>query len=416
MTLFWLSSVFLILFACVMLAKPLFGHHRFNDKVERDELNKAFYKERLNELKEEIDEGVVSDQDDLVSDLKQSLLDDIPEGSSAAVSSDSLAPQYSSKEAFSPLAVFIPSVVLLLIISYGIYFSLGGKTQVEHWHEARANLNPLIAKLMSGNGEGMSNDEMRDLMLGLRSRLHETPDDSEGWLLLGRIALSGRDLQTGGDAMKKAYKLDPANPDVRLGYAQALMMSRDQRDQNVGRNMLLDLLREDYADLRVYSMLAFDAYKREEYRAAVQYWHIMQQLLGPDDSRYIMLQRSIENAQKKIGVDGQAIVSIPVTISLAPEVQYSADAMLIVSVSDGKRAALPVAAVRYPVGSFPRTVVVDDSAAMMEGQSLSDLESIQVNARIDSDGNVATKDGDWYGISGKLKLGESVAITIQNKY
>jgi hypothetical protein len=53
---------------------------------------------------------------------------------------------------------------------------------------------------------------------------------------------------------------------------------------------------------------------------------------------------------------------------------------------------------------------------MMQGQSLSELETIQVKARIDIDGNVATQEGDWFGTSAIMKLGEQVAITIKNKY
>ena len=44
----------------------------------RDELNKAFYKDRLVELEVEAEEGLVDNQQELIDDLKQSLLDDVP--------------------------------------------------------------------------------------------------------------------------------------------------------------------------------------------------------------------------------------------------------------------------------------------------------------------------------------------------
>ncbi|MCV5277135.1 tetratricopeptide repeat protein, partial [Escherichia coli] len=79
------------------------------------------------------------------------------------------------------------------------------------------------------------------------------------WLLLGRIALANRDVTTAIDSMKKSYALEPKDPDVMLGYAQALMLSQDEMDQATARSLLGKLMQQDYVDLRVFSLLAFDA-------------------------------------------------------------------------------------------------------------------------------------------------------------
>lgn len=408
MTVFWLLTMLVVLFACLVLAIPLFSQVRSDAQAERDQLNKAFYRDRLSELNAEIDCGVASDQDGLLSDLKQSLLEDIPENEQHRGQGDI--------KLTSPVRLFFPSVLVIMAISYGIYASVGALPEVERWQQARNTLNPLLEKLMSGQGEELSEAQMQDVVLGLRTRLQDTPDDAQGWLLLGRVALSGQDLQTGGDAMKKAYQLQSDDPDIRLGFAQTLMMSSNDVDQAKGRTILQGLVQENYADLRVYSMLAFDAYRRQEFQTAVQYWHIMQQVIGPQDKRYTMLERSIASARNKIKAVGSSGVSIPVTISLADNVRYPAEAALIVSVTDGEGSPVPVAAARFAVGHFPRTVVLDESSVMMQGQKLSELEKVQVKARIDIDGNVATREGDWFGVSSVMKLGEPVAITIKNKY
>ena len=69
MTLFWISTVVLTLIACALVALPLLKQKANNDEVLRDELNKAFYKDRLSELAEETDEGLVESQDDLILSL-----------------------------------------------------------------------------------------------------------------------------------------------------------------------------------------------------------------------------------------------------------------------------------------------------------------------------------------------------------
>ncbi|MCG6218653.1 c-type cytochrome biogenesis protein CcmI [Vibrio furnissii] len=407
MTLFWISTLILVAITCVFVAIPLIQKKANNDTVLRDELNKAFYKDRLNELQEETEEGLVDNEQDLIADLKQSLLDDIP-----------TQEQAKQQSAISTMGVLIPSIALVVLLSYGLYAKFGNYTKVEQWQQVSANLPELTRKLMAPQGQGveLSDQEMQDLTLSLRTRLYYQPEDSTGWLLLGRIAMANRDMQTAIGAMKHAYALEPQDGDIQLGYAQALMLSDDEMDQNQARAILKRLSQRDYVDLRVYSLLAFDAFERADYPSAIQYWGMMQQMIGPNDGRYEMLTRSIESAKRKMGevvVDGQ---SVPVTISLASNVTLPKNAVLIVSIHTADGAPMPVAAARYPLSSFPRTVVLDDTNSMMQGRKLSSLDALMVRVRIDTDGNVSTKDGDWYGESQAVKLGESVEVVIDKQY
>ncbi|MFV0487938.1 MAG: c-type cytochrome biogenesis protein CcmI [Vibrio fluvialis] len=407
MTLFWISTLILVAIACVFIAIPLIQKKANNDTVLRDELNKAFYKDRLNELQEETAEGLVDNQQDLIADLKQSLLDDIP--------TDKQATQQSQ---VSTLAVLVPSVLLVVLLSYGMYAKFGNYDKVEHWQQVSADLPQLTRKLMAPQGQGveLTDQEMEDLTLSLRTRLYYQPEDSTGWLLLGRIAMANRDMQTAIGAMKHAYALEPQDGDIQLGYAQALMLSDDEMNQTQARSILQRLAKRDYVDLRVYSLLAFDAFERADYPSAIQYWGLMQKMIGPNDSRYEMLTRSIDSAKRKMGegvVEGK---SVSVTISLADNVVLPQNAVLIVSVHSADGAPMPIAAARYPLSSFPRTVVLDDNNSMMQGRKLSDLSTLMVRVRIDTDGNVSTKDGDWFGESQPVNLGEPVEVVINKQY
>ncbi|NVD06198.1 c-type cytochrome biogenesis protein CcmI [Vibrio sp. JPW-9-11-11] len=405
MTLFWIASIILVAISILLIALPFIKQKANNDAALRDELNKAFYKDRLEELEEESDEGLVEDQQELIEDLKQSLLDDIPTDQNKI-----------AENSFSPLTVILPSALLVVVLSYGLYFKFGASQDVMEWQEVSANLPALSKKLMSPQGAALSDDEMQDLTLALRTRLHYQPDDSTGWLLLGRIALANRDVDTAIGSMKKAYRLEPEDTDVMLGYAQALMLSQDDVDQDKARNILGKLVQQDYVDLRVFSLLAFDAFERKDYAAAVRYWTIMQQMIGPEDSRYEMLSRSIENAQKQMGQQIGTGESVSVTIQLGKEVTADPNAALIVSIHSADGSPMPVAAARYPVGTFPRTVILDDGNSMLQERKLSSLDSLLVRVRIDSDGNVATKQGDWFGESEAVRMGEPVEVVINNQY
>lgn len=405
MTFFWLSTLILTFFGCVFIALPILKNRANNDAALRDELNKAIFKNRLAELHEETQEGLVDSEQELIADLKQALLDDIPAQSVQGNSSH-----------VSPMVVLIPSILLVVILSYGFYLKFGAASQVEQWQQVNANLPALSKKMMSPEGAALSDDEMNDLTLALRTRLHYQPQDATGWLLLGRIGLANRDIETSIGSMKKAYALDPKDADVKLGYAQALMLSQDELDQNQAREILTALVQQDYVDLRVFSLLAFDAFERQDYPAAMKYWRLMQQMIGPEDSRYEMLSRSIERAQSKMqpkAIDGKMV---PVTISLGDGVTLEQNAVLIVSVHSSDGAPMPVAAARYPLTQFPIKVVLDDSNSMVQGRKLSDLAQLIVRVRLDTDGNVSTKQGDWFGESAPMSLGQPVEVVINKQY
>ncbi|NNN98872.1 MULTISPECIES: c-type cytochrome biogenesis protein CcmI [Vibrio] len=405
MTFFWLSTLILTFFGCVFIALPILKNRANNDAALRDELNKAIFKNRLAELHEETQEGLVDSEQELIADLKQALLDDIPAQSVQGNSSH-----------VSPMVVLIPSILLVVILSYGFYLKFGAASQVEQWQQVNANLPALSKKMMSPEGAALSDDEMDDLTLALRTRLHYQPQDATGWLLLGRIGLANRDIETSIGSMKKAYALDPKDADVKLGYAQALMLSQDELDQNQAREILTALVQQDYVDLRVFSLLAFDAFERQDYPAAMKYWRLMQQMIGPEDSRYEMLSRSIERAQSKMqpkAIDGKMV---PVTISLGDGVTLEQNAVLIVSVHSSDGAPMPVAAARYPLTQFPIKVVLDDSNSMVQGRKLSDLAQLIVRVRLDTDGNVSTKQGDWFGESAPMSLGQPVEVVINKQY
>lgn len=406
MTLFWFATVAIVLFSCFVVAIPLMKSNTKGERALRDELNKAFYKDRLGELSKEADAGLVVDQQELVSDLKQSLLDDIPDNQSA--SNGGKAP---------PKLLLLLSMLFVIVASYGTYMAVGGLKQVQDWQQVTARLPELSKKLMAESSQPMTEQELQDLTLALRTRLYYQPDDAMSWFLLGKIGIANRDANTAVEAMERAYKMNTTSPTIQLGYAQALMMSQEEHDHQTARKLLDGLVEQGYANLQVLSLIAFDAFENQQYQRAIEYWQQMQRLVTPDDARYSMLERSIALAKKQMSGEKVAHgVTVPVTISLGIDASISPNSVLIVSVHTPDGAPMPIAAARYPATQFPLKVVLDDSNSMIQGRKISDLESLIVKARIDTDGNVSTKKGDWYGESEVVKLGQPINILIDKQF
>ncbi len=288
MNLFLISTLVVIFLGSLFIIIPLWKAKEQNDEARRDELNKAFYRDRLAELKEEDAEGLVDNQDELITELKQSLLDDIPENQPVV------------RNSVNARLFIWPAIVVFVAVSYGLYFKFGNLEKVIKWQEVSARLPELSQQMMNPEGVALSDAEMANLILALRTKLHHQPDDAMGWFLLGRIGMSNRDIDTSVGAMQKAYALKPTDVEIKLGYAQALMLSGEEVKADQAKMMLKQVLRNDPTNLRALSLLGFSSFERQDYQTAVSAWKAMQMLIGPEDSRYEMLSRSIERAQSKI--------------------------------------------------------------------------------------------------------------------
>ena len=77
--------------------------------------------------------------------------------------------------------ILFPSLILIVALSYGLYSTYGGYSQVLQWQDVNNGLPELSQKLMTSHGAELSGKEMQDLTLALRTRLYYNSQDATGW-------------------------------------------------------------------------------------------------------------------------------------------------------------------------------------------------------------------------------------------
>ncbi|MDW6001439.1 c-type cytochrome biogenesis protein CcmI [Vibrio mangrovi] len=407
MILFWIWTSVLVIIALCFAVLPLFRRTSDEGAKKRDKLNKAFYLDRVAEIRQETETGLVADEQPLMTELKQSLLDDVP--------TDGTVLQRSQ-----PVKRGVVAGLILLVVfaSYGLYLTLGNYRQLGHWQQVARQLPELSKKLMQPGGNPLTSQEIQDLSLALRTRLSQTPNDATGWLFLGKIALASEDATTAIGAMVKARLLAPDDQEIMVGYAQAMMMAGDEQQQSQGASLLQSLVDQGSSDIRIYSLLAFHAYEQQDFAKAIHLWQIMQSLLGPEDHRYLMLAKSIASAQDKMkSAQEVSAGAISVGISLSPELRnLPRQGVVIVSVHTQEGRTMPFAAARFPLRSFPMHVRLDSQNVLISGKKLEELTSFIVKVRIDLDGNVTTQTGDFYGQTQMLNRDKTIEVVIDKQY
>ncbi|OOF23978.1 c-type cytochrome biogenesis protein CcmI [Salinivibrio sp. IB574] len=399
---FWSATLVLFILGAVMFLWPLWQKKDHDHQASRDALNKAFYFDRVNEIKAESAEGLIENEQDLTQDLQQSLLDDIPEKEKA---------RQARHLRLSPMQ-WIPGLIVLAVVSFGLYGVKGSANQVADWQATAENL-PALSKKLLNNDQPMSQQEMQDLTLALRTRLQYEPDDSTGWLLLGRIGLANRDRETAKGAMEKAYALSPSRPEIQIGLAQALLFAGSEVDSGRAETLLRSVVSDDPFNLQAMSLLAYQAFEQSRFNDAIATWKAMKTLIGPDDPRNETLDQSIARAQ--LALNAAQGAAVEVKVSLGEDVTLPDNGVLIVSAHESAQAAMPLAAKRLPLSKFPVTVRLSDTDSLNPNRALSSPEMLVIKARIDADGNVATKNGDWVGSSQPVKIGQAASVTIDKQ-
>ncbi|WP_350326773.1 c-type cytochrome biogenesis protein CcmI [Pectobacterium aroidearum] len=276
-----------IVLSLIALSALLLAPWSSRGEYDRDAINQALYRDRLRELTADV--ANEQERDQLVEELQHTLLQDIPGGAKAQQ---------------RPLNrwVLLPGVLLLVIVSLGVFWKTSAVNRVQALQQVVALTPDLMKRALDPDAEPLTIEEVARLGLGLRSQLEARPDNPQDWWMLGRIAglLNNYDMSV--QAFARAFQLDPKNTDLALDYADLLSRSTDPRDSQRGGDMLRELMNSGSTNVRVLSLLAFNAYEAQRYQDAIDAWQMMLKLLPQNDTRRAVIERSVGQAKASLSV------------------------------------------------------------------------------------------------------------------
>ncbi|WP_116474017.1 c-type cytochrome biogenesis protein CcmI [Zobellella maritima] len=397
MTLFWILGALLTAALALVVVFPLLAG-RAESSQSRNELNTRLYRQRLRELAQDKDQGLLEDEESARLELQKSLLDDVVQEQAAP-----------SRRASW---LWLPAVALILAVAYGGYFQLGAHREVQAWQQASSRLGELSQRVLVEQDQTVTEQELRELVLALRTRLHREGDDYRGWLLLGRLALELRDGETARDALERAFTMADDKRMVLVPYAEALaMMGETLRAEG----MLEQLLAQDPDNLEAWSVYAFMALQQDDFITAKARWQQMLSRMNEDHPRYAMVERSIAFVEQRMSAQQLAPVTGPryqVQVTTATAVPYHPGAVLFVYAVDAAGGEMPLVARRIENPGFPLTITLSNADAMVPDNNMSQRDAVVLKARIAPSGNVMDKTDAWEGRSPVLSTAEDSAVEI----
>ena len=160
-----LVAAVLLLLSALILCWP--RRATAGQQLDRKEL----FAEKLALLNDARELGELSDADFAVAaaELKTQFLAPLPD-----------AQQLHGRSARSG----IWALALLIVLTGAIYALTGHYRELQQWESAQANLSAYGERALLGKGEPLSDEELSQFALGLRTKLSTTGDDAVAWCVL----------------------------------------------------------------------------------------------------------------------------------------------------------------------------------------------------------------------------------------
>jgi len=388
--LFLLIVSVMILSAFLIVLPPLWRKHPVAE-TDQDQRNIAIARQRLVELKEQLQAGALSQAlyDEQRGELELALSDDLD------IQSQAKASQSSGRWMASVLIVAIP------LLAGSLYWTLGNYQ----------SLSPVEQTAATPEQEQMSK-----MVAGLAERLEKQPDDALGWTMLGRSYKYLQQNDKAVVAFEHAYKLIGNQPEIMLLYADALAFANNEQLAGKPAELVFKALAMEPDNVTGLWLGGMAKAQTGDFATAMDLWKKLEAQLPRGSEAQQEIQGMLAKLATQIpeGATAQAeskpanAVSIDVQVSLSPELQKSVSPSDTVFIYAQALSGLkmPLAIVRKQVSDLPLTVNLTDAMAMMPSMKLSNFEQVKLLARISKSGGAMQQPGDLIGVIEQTALSD----------
>lgn len=262
-------------------------------------------------------------------------------------------------------------------------------------------------------------DTLADAVVQLETELKRDPSQVEGWRLLASAYTAVGRPRDAQRALERALALSPDNADLLTQVAEARAMSAPDRTFDAGGIAMLQraLVRQPMHQ-RARWFLGIAQRQAKQPAAAAKTW---EPLLAIVDARTgASLREQINAARSDAGLTPLApsVESVPagikVSVSLDPAlaIRMSQDAVVFVIARRPGGPPMPVAVEKLAASSLPQVITLDDGDSPMPTVKLSQLQAVEILARVSASGDAIPHTGDFEAVPVTVRKGQAAAAVL----
>jgi len=251
---FWVTSVVILLGVLIAIIVPIIRARADSSH----EYNATIYYDQLNEIKRDLDRGVLSllDGEALKIEIEKRL-----ENNNKNIIAEATN-KLKEAGARAPILVAIVMVGFIPFMSYGLYFYLGSPEKQDLPFAKRKIISSV----------DMANVEMNNLVKKLRERLDQNPNQLKGWVLLGKSLVNLNRFSDASKAFKQALRIAPNKAEIASFAAETSFMAQGGEFNQEVRYFFKLAQKIDPREHKALYYLGLDAFMEKKYSTAIQYW------------------------------------------------------------------------------------------------------------------------------------------------
>jgi cytochrome c-type biogenesis protein CcmH len=390
----------LILIAFLIVLPPLWRKQPVEDG-NLDERNIAIARQRLIELKEQLQAGSISQvlYEEQLLELEQALSDDLDIQS------------YAKPPSSQGRWIAVVLIFALPLLAGSLYLALG-------------NYHSITPEVQTATNQASSErEQMITMVAGLAERLEKQPNDAEGWIMLGRSYKFLEQFPKAAAALEHAYKLVGDKPEVMLLYADALAYVNNEVLAGKPSELIFKALAIEPENVTGLWLGGMAKAQAGQFVEAMALWKRLEKLLPPESDglkeiHTLMAQLETQMSESAAKAEAKPVqptatsatslseASVDIQVSLSPELHAAPTDTVFVYAQALSGPQMPLAIVRKQVSDLPLTVQLTDAMAMMPTMKLSNFEQVKLLARISKSGNAMKQPGDFIGVIEQVALSD----------
>ena len=245
--------------------------------------------------------------------------------------------------------------------------------------------------------EGGPAPTLEQLIEPLRLRLEQSPEDPQGWMLLGvSYSRVGR-YPEAVEAFDRVLTLTGGQDvDALMGKAEALILEKPENLLGEAGDMVEQVLAADPANPSGLWYGGLRASAAGEQITAVRRWRTMLEGSLTPEVRTIVERELARLGAMPAGSQSVAAEGpVELRLRLGPSASPAPGAVLFIVARIPGQAGPPLAARRLDGARFPVDVSLGDSDAMLPGAKISDQSELAITARLSASGQTTRGPGDY---------------------
>lgn len=395
----WLPLGVLSVLAMLFVLVPVWRHRAqqgAGQLAARQAKNREVFAQRQAELAREVEEGLVAPEDHqrMLAELQRAFLIDMQ-----GLESQAAAPAVHSRYRWVPIVC----ALLLPVLALGVYRQMGSAEDLY--------LPQLVQTISNAQTDEQQVAALNELATQLERRLARKPDDLQNGYMLGTLYLGLDRYQEAANVFRRMLEqMEPGRDKATvLGeLAQAQYMLEESVITPEVQAIMDEATDLNPNQQAVMSLYAIDAFLRQDFVSALQYWRRQLSDMTPGSRDAEQLRQRIALIEANLPSEQVAeargpVITVVIDIEPLLASRITPDMSLFVF-ARRPEGGPPVVALNLALPVFPYTVTLDNSASMAGAQLAAD-STLVIGARLTTSGATG-QSGDLETLSQPFVVGE----------